>query len=86
MNNPLDRHPRIRQGLLDLQWGLTGVQTVTAALFAFMYGTPADWPVWFLGSLAVAPVAWSYLGFTARNNVTGTDAAGMPLTTTEEPR
>lgn len=87
MNNPLDRHPRIRQGLLDVQWAITGLQTVLGALFFFMYGDNLDvWPVWFLASLVVAPALWGYLGFTARNNVTGTDAAGMPLTTTEEPR
>ena len=85
MTNPLDRHPRIRQGLLDVQWAITGVQTVLSALFLFLYGENLDrWPMWFLASLAVPPVLWAYLGRTARGNVTGTDAAGMPLTTTEE--
>lgn len=79
MNNPLDRHPKIRQGLLDVQWGVTGLQAVGSALFLFMYQSPADWPVWFLASLAVAPALWGYLGFTARNNVTGTDSAGYPI-------
>lgn len=84
MSNPLDRHPKIRQGLLDLQWGVTGLQTIGSVLFVFMYGDNLDaWPVWFLASLAVAPALWGYLGFTARNNVKGTDAEGMPLTTEE---
>lgn len=86
MKNPLDRHPKLRQALLDLQWVVTGLQVVGSALFGFMHQSPANWPVWFLASLAVAPVLWGYLGFTARNNVTGTDAAGLPLTTTEDPR
>lgn len=82
--NPLDKHPKIREVALATQWVVTGVQTVLSALFAFMYGNPADWPVWFLGSLAVAPVLWAYLGRTAQGNVTGTDAEGYPLTTIKE--
>lgn len=86
MNNPLDRHPRIRQVLLDVQWAITGVQTVLAVVFASVFGpNPDSWPLWFVVSLAAAPVLWAYLGRTARGNVTGTDAEGMPITTTEEP-
>lgn len=77
--NPLNNHPKIRQGALNVQWGVTGLQTVGGALFAFMYGSPADWPVWFLGSLAVAPVLWAYLGVTAQGNVTGIDPNGYKL-------
>lgn len=84
MTNPLDRHPRVRQALLDVQWAVTGLQTIMSALFLFLYQSPDDWPTWFLASLAVTPAVWGYLGFTARNNVTGTDAEGMPLTTEEE--
>lgn len=79
MNNPLDRHPQVREALLNVQWGVTGLQTVGSALFLFMYQSPADWPVWFLASLAVAPVLWGYLGFTAQANVTGTDIKGYPI-------
>lgn len=83
MNNPLDRMPRVREVLLFIQWLVTGAQTILGALFGFMYGTELDrWPTWFLASLAVAPVAWSYLGFTAQRNVTGTDHAGLPINTT----
>jgi len=84
MNNPLDRHPKVREALLLVQWLVTGIQVVLGALFTFLYGaTPDDlrleWPVWFLASLAVAPVLWAYLGFTAQNNVTGTDVNGLPI-------
>lgn len=81
--NPLNRHPKVREVALGAQWAVTGVQTVLSALFAFMYGTPADWPVVFLGSLAVAPVLWAYLGVTAQGNVTGNDPAGYKLPTTQ---
>lgn len=77
--NPLNNHPKIRQGALNAQWLVTGAQTVGGALFAFMYGSPADWPVWFLGSLAVAPVLWAYLGLTAQGNVTGIDPQGYKI-------
>lgn len=77
--NPLNKHPQVRQVLLNIQWGVTGLQTVGSALFAFMYGVPADWPAWFLGSLAVTPVLWTYLGFTAQGNVTGTDEDGFKI-------
>lgn len=86
MQNPLDRHPEVREWLLLLQWLVTGAQTVGSALFLFMYQNPADWPTWFLGSLAVAPVLWAYLGFTAQNNVTGTNVLGYPITNQEADR
>lgn len=77
--NPLDKHPQVREALLLLQWIVTGLQTVDSALFFFMYQSPDDWPTWFLGSLAVTPVLWAYLGFSAQKNVTGTDTQGYPL-------
>jgi hypothetical protein len=84
MYNPLNNHPKVREVLLGIQWIATGIQVVLGALFGFLYGvTPGDiaeqWPVWFLASLAVAPVLWSYLGFTAQQNVTGTDLKGLPV-------
>lgn len=68
--NPLDRNPAARRVLYDVQWGITGLQTVFSAFFAFMYGSPTEWPEWFLATLAVLPVLWSYLGITAKTNVT----------------
>lgn len=70
MNNPLDTRPEIREYLYFAQWFLTGIQTVLSALFAFTHGAPEDWPQWFLGTLAVLPVLWAYLGVTAKANVT----------------
>lgn len=86
MYNPLNDYPKVREVLLAVQWVANGIQVVLGALFAFIYGPDlANWPVWFLASLAVAPVLWSYLGFTAQRNVTGNDVNGKPITTTEEP-
>jgi len=75
VSNPLDNYPRVRSILYVIQWVVTGVQTVLSAAFTFIYGTPDDWPLWFLGSLAVTPVLWSYLGVTAQTNV---DASVYP--------
>jgi hypothetical protein len=81
--NPLNNHPRIREGLLLVQWVITGLQTVLVVLFGFLYGASAadlaQWPTWFLASLVVAPALWSYLGFTAQGNVTGIDPNGYKL-------
>lgn len=78
--NPLDKHPKVREILLLIQWLVTGAQAVCSALFLFIYGeSPDQWPVWFMASLAVAPVLWAYLGFTAQHNVTGTDATGHQI-------
>lgn len=78
--NPLNKHPKVREGFLAFQWLVTGIQTVGGALFAFIYGVdPGAWPIWFLGSLAVAPVLWAYLGLTAQGNVTGIDPNGYKI-------
>jgi hypothetical protein len=68
--NPLDKYPAVRSALYLVQWLVTGIQTVLSAYFAFSIGVDgmADWPRWFLGSLAVAPVLWTYLGLTAQAN------------------
>lgn len=80
--NPLNKYPKIREIFLGAQWVVNGVHVVGGALFAFMFGpNPTEWPIWFLGSLAITPVLWAYLGLTAQGNVTGTDAEGYPITT-----
>ena len=67
--NPLNRYPKVREALYLVQWIVTGIQTVLSAAFAFIYGDMTGWPDWFLLSLAVAPVLWTYLGTTAKANV-----------------
>ena len=68
--NPLDRFPRVREVLYLIQWTVTGIQTVLSAYFVFDFGNDVSlWPQWFLASLAVAPVLWTYLGITAQANV-----------------
>lgn len=83
--NPLNNHPRVRQGFLTAQWVTNGIHVVGGALFAFMYGpNPSEWPIWFLGSLAVTPGLWAYLGLTAQGNVTGIDPQGYKIPTTKQ--
>lgn len=80
--NPLDRFPRIREGLYLIQWVVTGAQTVLSAYFTFALGQSVDsWPEWFLASLAVAPVLWTYLGITAKGNVSTTQEFDLPTET-----
>lgn len=82
--NPLDRFPRVREALYLIQWVVTGAQTVLSAYFTFALGQSVDsWPEWFLASLAVAPVLWTYLGITAKGNVTttGSDEFDLPTRT-----
>lgn len=68
--NPLDSLPQVRKVLYVVQWIVTGVQAVLAAYFGALSDRPLDrWPEWFVVSLAVAPVLWTYLGITASTNV-----------------
>jgi len=67
--NPLDRYPAIRAALYLAQWVFNGITVVLSAVFTFTTGMPDDWPRWYLGILAVAPVLWAYLGRTAQTNV-----------------
>jgi hypothetical protein len=67
--NPLNRYPRLREALYLLQWVVTGIQTVASATLAFVLGEPENWPQWYLATLAVTPVVWTYLGLTAKANV-----------------
>lgn len=68
--NPLDKYPRVRAYLYLIQWIVNGLIAVLTAVFTFQYGlTEIDqWPQWFLGIIAVAPVLWTYLGLTAQQN------------------
>jgi hypothetical protein len=66
--NPLNNYPQVRAILYLIQWVVNGVIAVLSAAFGFVYGLPDDWPMWFLGVLAVAPVLWTYLGLTAQQN------------------
>ena len=79
--NPLDQYPSARSALYLVQWLVTGIQSIISAYLAAI-GTPLeDWPQWFLASLSVAPVLWTYLGITAQNN---TPVSGNRDTTNEQ--
>ena len=66
--NPLDNLPQVRKVLYVIQWVLNGIATVLGAYFATK-GTPVDrLPEWYVVSLAVLPVLWTYLGITASQN------------------
>ena len=76
--NPLDKYPSVRAVLYMVQWVFNGITVVLSAVFTFTEGTPDDWPRWFLGVLAVAPVVWTYLGLTAQANVWNPPDPGTP--------
>lgn len=76
--NPLDRYPAVRAALYMVQWIFNGITVVLSAVFTFTTGMPDDWPRWFLGILAVAPVIWTYLGLTAQANVWNPPPADTP--------
>lgn len=80
MNNPLDKHPKVREALLLVQWIVTGVMGIVGVvLLALAGGNPEELPAWYLIAVVATQFAWTYLGFTAQNNVTGTDENGLPI-------
>jgi uncharacterized membrane protein YhdT len=67
--NPLDNLPQVRKVLYVIQWVVTGIQTVLGAFFAVATDRGVDQlPEWYVISLAIAPVLWTYLGLTASKN------------------
>lgn len=67
--NPLDNLPQVRKVLYVIQWVLNGAATVLGAFFAASDRTVNQLPDWYVISLAVLPVLWTYLGITASQNV-----------------
>lgn len=66
--NPLDQYPQIRAALYLVQWVANGVLSITGVVFATL-GTSLDaLPKWYVLTLAIAPVLWTYLGLTAQKN------------------
>lgn len=66
--NPLSDYPAARKALYTIQWILNGAAAVLGAFFV-ANGTPTDaLPQWYVVSLAVLPVLWTYLGLTAAQN------------------
>jgi len=68
--NPLDNYPQIRRVLYAIQWLVNGVLTLAGAYFLISQTAPDDLPHWYVYTLALAPVLWTYLGITAQTNVT----------------
>ena len=71
--NPLNQYPSVRKVLYVIQWVVSGLQTIAAAYFAASGTAIDDLPKWYVISLAVLPVLWTYLGRTAETNVNTTD-------------
>lgn len=68
--NPLNDMPQVRKVLYVIQWVLNGIATVLGAYFAVATEKGVDQlPEWYVISLAVLPVLWTYLGLTASQNV-----------------
>ena len=66
--NPLDSLPQVRKVLYVIQWVLNGVATVLGAYFVAVGKDLDRLPEWYVVSLAVLPVLWTYLGITASKN------------------
>jgi hypothetical protein len=80
MYNPLNKHPKVREGFLLGQWITTGATAVATPVLIGVYGLD-DIPGWFNITVAALAALWTYTGLTAQGNVTGTDAEGYKITT-----
>lgn len=67
--NPLDNRPGVRRILYIIQWVVNGVLTVAGAVFLIQGTATEDLPEWYVLTLGIAPVLWTYLGITAQSNV-----------------
>lgn len=66
--NPLDNYPSVRAALYMIQWVVNGVLTIAGVVFATRGVAVENLPEWYVLTLAVAPVLWTYLGVTAQSN------------------
>lgn len=66
--NPLNDYPAARLWLYRVQWVLNGVIAVLGAYFAVTQTAIDDLPQWYVVTLAVLPVLWTYLGVQAAAN------------------
>jgi len=66
--NPLDRYPAIRAALYLVQWIANGVLSVAGVVFLTIGTAAEDLPLWYILSVAIGPVLWTYLGVTAQAN------------------
>jgi hypothetical protein len=66
--NPLDQYPGVRKALYTVQWIVNGVLTVAGVVFLTKGQDPSHLPEWYVLTLAIAPVLWTYLGLTAQAN------------------
>lgn len=80
MHNPLNEHPKVREVAYDIWWGVSGVVGVALTV----YTAQGDVPNWLNWVVAAVAFSGTYLGFTAKHNVTGNDIQGKPVTTKEE--
>jgi hypothetical protein len=67
--NPLDQYPELRKYLYMLQWIVNGVVTIAGAYFLLAGTAMEDLPTWYVLTVGIAPVLWTYLGITAQTNV-----------------
>lgn len=76
--NPLNRHPKVREGFLLAQWITTGGTVVATPILIGIYGLN-DIPGAFNIVVTALAALWTYTGLTAQGNVTGTDSAGYKI-------
>jgi hypothetical protein len=82
MMNPLTKYPRAREIAYLVWWIASGVTGVTMAVYLAIQPDSVPTPV--MVATLVVSLGGTYLGFTAQSNVTGTDAQGLPVATSDE--
>lgn len=63
--NPLDRYPKVRAALYDVQW----VVNLILGIIAIVLTAKGMSPEWFIILGAVFNFVWTYTGITAKQNV-----------------
>lgn len=66
--NPLDSLPRVRAALYLVQWVVNGALTLAGGYFVLAGVGVDDLPRWYVITVGMAPLLWTYLGITAQAN------------------
>lgn len=70
MMTPLERYPKVRTALYDLQWVVNGALGLIAVIVLALQG---ELPLWLTITTAAFNFVWAYTGITARQNVEPAD-------------
>lgn len=64
--NPLEKYPKVREILYDVQWVVNLLLGIAGVVLTILGASP----LWYVIVVAVFNFVWSYTGITARSNVT----------------